>query len=496
MGGELEAEAGCQIPDAGNPGRGVQAEVRRPKSLAGAPGRKGVDAPRGAAYPARVHSRGTFSDRLAVRILWGMAAGVALGLLLRLAGTVRPGAAAAADWLAREALDPLGLVFLRLLFFVVVPLVFASLALGILQLGRLQALGPLAGRTFALFGLNMAVGVALGLVVMNTLRPGHTLAPESRTALLTRYAPDAARVRERASQQPALSARALVEMFLPANLLRAVVDFQLLPLIVFALLVGMAGLGLPETRRTGLGLALETTVELMTRLVHAAMRLAPWAVAALLAATVARAGLDILKALAWFVAALLLAMAVHLFGTFSLLLRGLSRRRPGEFFRAARVVLVTAFSTSSSNATLPTSLQVARERLGISPPVAGFVLPLGATLNMSGTALYEGCVVLFVAQVFGVPLGLGNQVLLLVLAVLSAVAVAGIPGASLPLIVGLMATFNIPPEGIALIYGADRILDMARTTLNVGGDLVTACIVEDRLGAPAPAGKGAAPPPK
>jgi DAACS family dicarboxylate/amino acid:cation (Na+ or H+) symporter len=239
---------------------------------------------------------------------------------------------------------------------------------------------------------------------------------------------------------------------------------------------------LPEVRRAGLASALETTVELMTRLVHTAMRLAPWAVAALLAATVARAGLDILKALAWFVAGLLGAMAVHLFGTFPLLLRGLSRRRPGEFFRAIRGVLVTAFSTSSSSATLPTTLQVARERLGVSPAVAGFVLPLGATLNMSGTALYEGCVVLFVAQVFGVPLGLSSQVLLLGLAVLSAVAVAGIPGASLPLIVGLMATFHIPPEGIALIYGADRILDMARTTLNVGGDLVTACIVEDRLG--------------
>ncbi len=422
-----------------------------------------------------------------------MGAGLATGGLLRLAGDHWPPAGATAEWLAREVLDPVGLVFLRLLFFVVVPLVFASLALGILQLGRLQALGPLAGRTFALFGLNMAVGVALGLVVMNTMRPGRALAPEARAALLARYAPDATRVQERAAQQPGLSARTLVEMFLPANLLRAVVDFQILPLIVFALLVGVASLGLPEARRAGLGVMCETVVALMTRLVQWAMRLAPAAVAALLAAAVIRAGFDILKALAWFVAALLLAMAVHLFGTFSLLLRGLSRRRPGEFFRAARVVLVTAFSTSSSSATLPTTLQVARERLGISPAVAGFVLPLGATLNMSGTALYEGCVVLFVAQVFGVPLGLGSQALLLVLAVLSAVAVAGIPGASLPLIVGLMATFHIPPEGIALIYGADRILDMARTTLNVGGDLVTACIVEDRLGAQVPDRAGGTP---
>jgi Na+/H+-dicarboxylate symporter len=432
-----------------------------------------------------VRARTPSPDRLAARILWGLVAGLAGGAALRLAADHWPGAAPAAEGLAREVLDPLGLVFLRLLFFVVVPLVFASLVLGLLQLGRLQALGPLAGRTFALFGLNMAVAVALGLAVMNTVRPGHTLAPESRAALLTRYAPDAEQVKARAAAQPRLDARTLVEMFLPANLLRAVVDFQLLPLIVFALLVGAAGLSLPETRRVGLGVALETVVELMTRLVHLAMRLAPFAVAALLAAAVVRAGFDILKALGWFVAAVLGAMAVHLFGSLTLLLRLLSRRRPGEFFRAARVVLVTAFSTSSSSATLPTSLQIAQERLGVSPAVAGFVLPLGATLNMSGTALYEGCVVLFVAQVFGVPLGVGSQVLLLVLAVLSAVAVAGIPGASLPLIVGLLATFHIPPEGIALIYGVDRLLDMARTTLNVGADLVTACIVQDRLGAPA-----------
>lgn len=428
-----------------------------------------------------MQSRGPSTDRLAARILWGMGAGVALGLVLRLTGARWPAAGRAAAWLADEVLDPLGLVFLRLLFFVVVPLVFASLALGVAQLGRLRALGPLAGRTLAWFGLNMTVGVALGLLVMNTLRPGAHLAPASRAALLERYAPEAARLQARAATQPRLDARTLVEMFLPANLLRAVVDFQLLPLIVFALLVGAAALGLPEARRAGLAETLDTVVELMTRLVHAAMRLAPWAVAALLAAVVVRAGFDILKALGGFVLGVLLAMGVHLFGVLPLGLRLGTRRRPGDFFRAARGVLVTAFSTSSSSATLPTALQAARERLGVSPSVAGFVLPLGATLNMSGTALYEGCVVLFVAQVFGVSLGLGSQVLLLVLAVLSAVAVAGIPGASLPLIVGLLATFNVPPEGIALIYGADRILDMARTTVNVGADLITACLVDARV---------------
>jgi Na+/H+-dicarboxylate symporter len=172
---------------------------------------------------------------------------------------------------------------------------------------------------------------------------------------------------------------------------------------------------------------------------------------------------------------------IHLFGTMSLLLKLFTKRSPREFFRAIRAILVTAFSTSSSNATLPTSIQVTRENLGVSASTAGFVLPLGATMNMSGTSLYEGCVVLFIAQVYGIDLSVGQQVTLLSLAVLSAVAVAGIPGGSLPLIVGLLATFGIPPEGIALILGTDRLLDMARTVLNVAADVVTACIVDERV---------------
>lgn len=421
--------------------------------------------------------------------MWGMIVGLVFGAVLRLTGNRVPSTAPATEWLAVQVLDPVGLIFLRLLFFVVVPLVFASLALGVVQLGRLEALGPLAGRTFMLFGLNMAVGVALGLLVMNVVRPGQRMDEQTRTVLLEKYAPEAAKTKERAEQQPRLSLRSLVEMFMPGNLLRAVVDFQVLPLIVFALLVGAAGTQLPEARRLALADFLETMTELMTRIVHFAMTLAPYAVAALLASIVIKAGFDIVKALSLFVACLLAVMAVHLFGTMTLLLKLLTRRSPVAFFKAIRTVLVTAFSTSSSNATLPTSIQVSREELGVSASTAGFVLPLGATMNMSGTALYEGCVVLFIAQVYGVPLDLGSQIVLLVLAVLSAVAVAGIPGASLPLIAGLLASFKIPPEGIALIYGADRILDMARTTLNVAADVVTACIVDEA------AAKAAAPDP-
>jgi len=194
-----------------------------------------------------------------------------------------------------------------------------------------------------------------------------------------------------------------------------------------------------------------------------------------------KVGVDILLTLSVFVVGCAVALALHLFGTMSLWLRFLARRSPLFYFRQIRPLLITAFSTSSSSACLPASLAVAHEELKLAPSTAGFVLPLGATMNMSGTALFEGCVVLFIAQAFGVELGLGQQAVLMLLAVLSAVAVAGIPGGSLPLIAGLLATFGMPPEAIGIILGVDRILDMLRTTVNVGADIITATVVDTQL---------------
>jgi DAACS family dicarboxylate/amino acid:cation (Na+ or H+) symporter len=422
------------------------------------------------------------SDRLATRILLGLVLGAALGLLATwLAPAAQLGRV---KWFATEVCDPLGRVFLGLLFFVVVPLVFASLAQGVVQLGRLDRLGPLAGRTFLLFGLNMAIGVALGLALMNLVQPGARLDPEARGRLLAEFGQSAAEMQGRAESLPGLSFAVLVDMFFPRNLLKAVTEFQMLPLIAFALVVGMAGTQLAGAPQQRLRDALEVVAQVMTRIVHYALRLAPYAVGAMIFSVAVKAGVGFLVQLLLFVAVVLGGIALHLFGTMSLLVRVLGRRPPAAFFGAVKTILVTAFSTSSSNATLPTSLQVTREKLGVSAPVAGFVLPLGATMNMSGTALYEGCVVLFVAQVYGVPLGLGQQLTLVVLAVLSAVAVSGIPGGSLPLIVGLLVNFGLPAEGIALILGVDRILDMARTALNVGADVVTAVIVDRQLAKP------------
>jgi DAACS family dicarboxylate/amino acid:cation (Na+ or H+) symporter len=425
--------------------------------------------------------------RLANRILVGLVIGVIAGVITLAIGHPFPAVLVFMRSVATHVFDPFGQVFLRMLFFVVIPLVFSSLAAGVLQLGRLDRLGPLAGRTFLMFFLNMAIGVGLGLLMMNVLQPGQHLTVEAKTQLMAEYGGTAQGYVATHAEQPTLTASVLVEMFMPKNLLGAFVGNSrgtlgdVLPLIVFAILVGAVGTQLSEEKRQRLQNMLDLVSELMTGIVHFALRLAPYAVPAMIYSVVVKIGIDILVALGVFVLGCGGVLLLHLFGSMTLFLKLWTKRSPVAFFTQIRTVLVTAFSTSSSNATLPTALDCAKETLGVSPPVAGFVLPLGTTMNMSGTALYEGCVVLFVAQVFGVDLGLGQQVTLLLLSVLSAVAVAGIPGGSLPLIAGLLISFGIPPEGIGIVIGVDRLLDMTRTMTNVGCDMVTTVIVDSQV---------------
>jgi DAACS family dicarboxylate/amino acid:cation (Na+ or H+) symporter len=375
-------------------------------------------------------------------------------------------------------------VFLRLLFFVVMPLVFASLAAGVAQLGDLARLGPLSARTFTLFFLNMSIACAFGLVMMNVLQPGAVIDGETKGRLVAEYGDASGKLIEKQAAQPDMSLQTIVDMFMPRNLVGAITGHdravlgEVLPLILFAILVGAAAIQLGGRRREQLQSGLELIGELMTGIVRFALKLAPYAVPAMIYSVVVKVGWDILIALGLFVVGCLAVMLLHLFGTMSLWLKLFSRYRPMDFWRRIRPVLVTAFSTSSSSATLPAALASARDDLGIRPTTAGFVLPLGTTMNMAGTALYEGCVVLFVAQVFGIPLDLGQQLTLLLLAVLGAVAAAGIPGGSLPIIAGLLITFGIPPEGIGIVLGADRLLDMTRTMVNVGADMVTTAVVD------------------
>lgn len=422
--------------------------------------------------------------RLANRILLGLALGALAGALTLLIGAGSPAVLEGARWVATNVFDPIGQIFLRLLFFVVMPLVFASLAAGVAQLGDLGRLGPLSARTFTLFFLNMSIACALGLLMMNVLQPGAVIDGETKSRLVAEYGDASGKLIEKQAAQPDMSLQTVVDMFMPRNLVGAITGHdravlgEVLPLILFAILVGAAAIQLGGRRREQLQSGLELVTELMTGIVRFALRLAPYAVPAMIFSVVVKVGWDILIALGLFVLGCLAVMVLHLFGTMSLWLKLFSRYRPIDFWRRIRPVLVTAFSTSSSSATLPAALTSARDDLQIRPTTAGFVLPLGTTMNMAGTALYEGCVVLFVAQVFGIHLGFGEQLTLLLLAVLGAVAAAGIPGGSLPIIAGLLITFGIPPEGIGIVLGADRLLDMTRTMVNVGADMATTAVVD------------------
>ena len=428
--------------------------------------------------------------KLANRILAGLVVGAVAGATVLALGGIWPALLDAARKFSVNIFDPLGQIFLRLLFFVIVPLVFASLGAGVAQLGNLSRLGPLAVRTFALFFANMAIAVSLGMLMMNLVHPGASIPAETKQHLIAEFGGAAQKHIDRHAEQPEVTPVALVDMFMPRNLFGAFVGNdrntlgEMLPLILFAILVGAAATRLAADRRIQIQSGLELMAELMTGIVQFALKLAPYAVPAMIFSVIVKIGWQILIALGVFVSGCLVVMMLHLFGTMSLWLKLFTRFAPMDFWSRIRPVLVTAFSTSSSSATLPTALAVARDVLHIRPATAGFVLPLGTTMNMAGTALYEGCVVLFVAEVFGIQLDLVAQVTLLLLAVLGAVAVAGVPGGSLPIIAGLLITFGIPPEGIGIILGVDRLLDMTRTLVNVGSDMVTTAVVDQRDRAP------------
>jgi DAACS family dicarboxylate/amino acid:cation (Na+ or H+) symporter len=226
----------------------------------------------------------------------------------------------------------------------------------------------------------------------------------------------------------------------------------------------------------------------MVAIIEIVMSLAPIGVFCLIFSVTARFGYDLLVNLLMYVLTVVATLAAFEFVAYPIVLRLVAHRRPREFFRKAEIVLLTAFSTSSSNATLPTTMRVAREALGIPREIAGFVLPLGATLNMNGSALFEGATVLFLAQVFGVELSLGAQLVVVVMAVITAIGTAGIPGGSIPLLMMILGMVGVPIEGIAIVLGVDRLLDMCRTVLNVTGDLVTAAVVERFEGPVRPGG--------
>ncbi|MBM4167429.1 MAG: dicarboxylate/amino acid:cation symporter, partial [Ignavibacteria bacterium] len=271
----------------------------------------------------------------------------------------------------------------------------------------------------------------------------------------------------------------ILDMFVPRNIIKSIVNMEMIPLIVFSLLFGTALTKIAEEKRQAMIQWLDAFTEAMISIVAFAMKLAPIAVFCLIFSVTARFGIDLLQKLGIYVFLILFGYAIVLFVFYPLLLKLLTKQNPIQFLSKASPIMITAFSLSSSNGTLPTTIRVSESALGISPKIASFVLPLGATMNMNGTALFEGAVVLFIAQVFGIDLSISQQILIVALCVISSIGVAGVPGGSLPLLMIVMAQVGVPPDGIAIILGVDRLLDMGRTVVNVMGDVVCSAYINE-----------------
>ena len=414
---------------------------------------------------------------LHTRILIGLLLGGAAGVFAnrRWSGT------AELEWAITNVAEPVGQVFLRMLFMIVVPLVFASLALGVAQLGDLSKVGRIGGKTMLFFLATTAVAATIGLTLVNVIRPGEGLDPAIRTALMEQFAGQAAEKAEAAANS-GFGIQTFVNI-VPRNPLDAAARGEMLPLIFFTLVFGIALTRIPpETARPVIRL-LEGISAAVTVIIGFAMKLAPYGVAGLIFAVTARFGLELLGSLSRYVMVVMLGLAIHQFAVIPTLARVLAGVAPLVFLRRTRALMVTAFSTSSSNATLPTTIRTAEQEFGVPPRIAGFVLPLGATMNMNGTALFEGITILFLAQVFGVGLGLGEQLIVVAMSVVTAIGAAGVPGGSIPLLVLVLEMVGVPGAGIALILGVDRLLDMSRTVPNVCGDLLTSLVIARTEGA-------------
>ena len=409
---------------------------------------------------------------LHTKILIGLLVGAVTGIALNLTiGGAHPLVEGLNTYLA----GPIGQIFLRLLFMIVIPLVFASIALGVAGLGDLKRVGRIGAKTLAFFLFSTVLSVAVGLILVSIFRPGTRITPEVRTELLETYAGDAAS-RVEAAEQSTFGIETIVNI-VTRNPVRSAVELDLLGIIFFGIVFGAAITLITKERAGTMIRGLEALNEIVLKIVDMAMKLAPYGVAGLVFGVTSRFGLTLLIPLSVYVTVVILALLIHAVVNYSWILRLLANVSPLKFFGRIRAPIVTAFSTSSSSGTLPTSIAAAEKNLGVPPQIAGFVLPLGATMNMNGTSLFEGVTVIFLAQVFGVDLTLGQQAVVMLMCVITAVGAAGVPGGSLPLLVGILAMFRVPGEGIALILGVDRILDMARTTVNVTGDLVATAVI-------------------
>jgi Na+/H+-dicarboxylate symporter len=412
--------------------------------------------------------------KLYTKIFIGLVLGAVVGIVMSLTGVGQWGA-----WL-----QPVGDIFINLIKMVVIPLVMASIILGTASLGDLRSLGRIGLKTIAFYLIGSALAVAFGLLTANLFQPGSGLDDERKQAIVAEVQKNEEMMRRiQGAEASAREERGLGQVLteiIPANPIQAMAEGQMLPIIFFSILFGIALTMVKEGPRSGVMGLLEGINDAMIVLVNGIMAIAPYAVFAIITAVTAQLGIEFLISLMKYALVTIGTMVVFYVVFYALVVRLMGGTSPLKFFKAMRPVGLIAFSTCSSNATLPENMMVCQRDLGVSKPVASFVLPLGATINMNGTAIYQGISVMFISQVFmppGQALSLSQQLTVVVTAVLASVGAAGVPGAGMVMLAMVLSSVGLPTAGIAVVLGVERILDMCRTVLNVTGDAAAAVFV-------------------
>ncbi len=371
-------------------------------------------------------------------------------------------------------IKPLGTIFIRLLMFIAIPLVLASLIVGASSLEDIKKVGRIGGKMLLFYAFTIILAISLGLALVNTIKPGERLSVEAREKLMVEYSPN---IQSKISENVELNVLDTIINIVPTNPLTALANGEMLQIVFFALIVGITLTSIKKEKSDAVVKFFDGFSEMMIKMVDYIMILAPYGVFALIAATVSEFGFDILQTLAWYAATLLIGLFIHQFFVIGALVKIFAKINPVKFFRGIKEVMLIAFSSSSSAATLPINIESCQVNLGIPKKITSFVLPLGATINMNGTSMYQGVAAVFIAQVYGLELHITAQLIILLTALLASIGTAPVPGVGIVMLIIVLRSVNIPEEGIALILGIDRLLDMCRTVTNVTGDAAVAAIV-------------------
>lgn len=396
--------------------------------------------------------------KLATRILWALALGAVTGILLNVF---------ADNWFAPldgYLFTPLGTIFLNLIKMLIVPLVFFSIAVGVANIGDPKKLGRMGGKTIGFFLTTTAVAITLGIILAVILKPGAS------------GSFDTTNLEYKATEAPPVTETLLG--IIPANPISAMASGDMLAIIFFALFIGIGVASLAE-KVDIFKRFLEQGNELMMFLVGLVMKFAPIGTFGLIASAVGKQGFDALKAMFLYMLVVMLALAIHFFVVYGGAMKLLAKQNPFHVMKEFIPAITVAFSTSSSSASLPVSMEIAQNKLGVPKPISSFVQPLGATINMDGTAIMQGVATIFIAQVFNADLSIADMIVVILTAVLASIGTAAVPGAGMIMLAMVLESVGLPVAGIALIIGIDRLLDMTRTLVNITGDLTCALYIAE-----------------